>query len=1307
MSCNYKLNGVDNLQITEVLNYIEDTPSDVRDTYKIEEILLNNDLAIREGNKLYLVDVEGTSEQIRVINQAASRFFGVAGNLIVQTKEGKFNKLDVDDNIMRLMFPIRGAQNTSIDVGVVEREQEYLEEDDAFSTEEDPAVTEAFARNQEANHIADLAVTNIQRQIDRLERREQTEKVKARTDELLILKRQLRNIKKGKEKISEYYDYIDYVMVLTQRARSIMETIEDEYAVSYKNMPNERRAEILKNVSDLRETLDAFYSDDRSRSMIDLVQNKIAGMRAINETEQDVKDEMLEMTVVAIKEMEELNKKYLEIGIPINADLLLEYAPMEVNEKLDAKIERLQKALDEGDMTIPYDGLQTDAEARQIMRETGFVQGLLPRQSTKDERKRRLLELNIKQLQRQKVGRESIIRELREAHFDTSAQSLYTDPLIYNSELSIRLFAQAVKTETFLSQQNTIDTKFEIEPAFMKFLEAKGSGQNNPAKIYEDMYEILEVPQIDKDTGERKIIRVLAFVQPHDMNKFRSAQNAFMTKAREQYNFPEDPSDYDDFFKSQEGRDYNAAIADWYEENTEEIPGAMDIIDNMLRERDNIQQAMYQAFKDGKEATGKELSYKYHSLEHEIKRVYRMNSKGRGKIIGRLTQPKMYDAKGTPLYANLKYANMPTASKEYYDVLVDVYKKHQHKVGVGSLTQNPWDDFSYVLPSSRKTAMDNMYQKGTKDALTDYWEFTKEGFTKAETDTEFGELVQANGERIKRVPRYFTNLVDENEISRDITNSIIKFVDMANRFEAKSKMMGVVNVMHDAVAARGVKIRTRTGNFLLDETARRLGYNIEREKLGKESNTFKALESFIDNAIYGESVRIRDKEDIDRKIAAAKTVSFVTGITAIARLGFNTLQASNQLLHDNTMGSSEAWAQQFYSYENMWKARQIVYMGGLSLEGIAPKFNKKSKLQQYLLMVNAMQEGGDFSKSTGTAAKRAFSKNIAMFQQRGAEFLSTAEKAVALALELEGKLKDKNGNVIKNKNGKPANLWDVLEKNKQGKLVVKSEVANFGKKELGQLAAKISGIVKRTNQLKDPGDKILAERMVFARPLALFRKYLPPAYRKRFGHQRGGYHIDTELGDLTEGYYVTALKTMASSVGMMRRGEFQEGMKYLAGRGKYATKEQRQNLARVLHEQIYIAMLGAIKMALGAMMDDDDEKDNWTYNFALYQTYRLQTELKAFQDYNEFFRIIENPTAASRLIRDSFELADATRDVGLYWLGYPIPEEDIFYQRRAGKFQPGDYKWTKEFLDVAPIASGIHKTRDPKKAVKYFQMIQD
>ena len=1285
MSCRFKVGGIDNPLLSDVMFYVEDTAAEARDPYKIKQ-MLDGKIAVLDGDTLYLRDdVMDARKEIGYINAAAQDFFGAYTNLITETPEGKNVRLDINSDLLETMFRIPSVQFTMSEDTDIAVEGEDLTQD--------PLVDEVFNVQERVDNTTEKLLTNVELQIGRLERLEQKEKTKQKLRELELLKANLKKIKQGQEKISDYAEYIDYVFALAQRAEKLYDRIQQEYAVSYKTMPNEDKANILKNISDLQQTIQAFYNKDKKKSALTILKNKLD---TLADTE-GLKDDLLQDVRDTIKRMDALDDRYLAVAIPIQARLLLSFAPIGVNQKIDADIEFLEKALEENNLNIPFRGLERNNkqyEAIAMERNLRSGYGLLDSRQAKQNRQRRLIELNIKQLKEKRIGPARIIKELRETHQDASGFSLYTDPLVYSSDITLSLFSSAIKTGLLEGHRSTIDTKFKLRDAFYKFRDASTASERNPAEMFKDMLEVVSVYRKNKKTQKVEKTNILSIVQPFDIASYNEKQNTMFELAKEEYGYPEDVSELDDFFRSKEGRLYNQTVAEWYSKNGRPIDGAQDIIDDMLNKRDKILLARNKAYKEGRDFEARELSYQYNALDLEIKKVYR-RGKGGWVITGSLTQPN-------DSYINPKFTNMPAATREFYDVFMEVYKEHQAKLGRRPMVQNSWDNFSYMAPAILKDAIDSFKEKkfkeGAQNAIGDV-------FTQNETDTEFGELIDANGEKLRVIPKYFTNTVEESKISRDIVNSLVKFVDMANRYEATAKMAGVVNVMHDSIRDRTVKELSATGIPIVDKTAQRLGFGIEKEGLGKDSRDFEHLKNFIDNVIYGESMR---KQETDKILGFSKTKLYgkAASLTALSRLGFNGLQATNQLIIDSISNGSEGWARQFISKESHFRAQRIVNLAlsdlGTSVsEAISPKFVKQSKLNQMAEMFDVFQEMGRTEDVTGSAVRKATNLNSVFILQRIPEWQTTMTKMVALALEQKG-FKDKNGNIIKNKEGEEADLWDILEKDSKGQLKVRSDVANFGNKEMGMFSAKVSGMVKRTNQLKGSFDKTLIERQGALSLVALFRKFLNPAYRKRMGHRSGGYHIDVELGDMTEGYYTTYYNAITAAVRGFKNDPI-DSLKLLVGKSKNQNELQRQNIRRILHEQFYITMTGMITLILNGMMDDDDEYDNWYTHMAIYQMNRLQTELKAFRSVNEFGRIIESPTAAANLVKDASQLITATNNLAGYYMGWPtIEEKDVFYQRRSGKYERGDLKWAKELEDILPVISGIVKTGDPEEANKYF-----
>ena len=1268
MTCSYKSGNSSNIVATKIFQYVEDVATGERDINEMIKVLKDYGVVTEVDGNLILVG-DFAEQEILDINDIANVMFAASSPLVTISDLGEAKKIDISEDVFQTLNVVEDPNNQSAEVSTPQDEEAEVEEE----AEEEDDYSEAFMRKENMDTVTQMIITNLQKQINRLERLEETSSTKKRIEELQYLKTQMFKIEKGKADITGYLEFTDYVEEVAERAATRMNKIEIEYGENYKTMSQERRAEILRDISELKETIDAFYSKDASRSIMTLLELKIS-----KEAESgEIKDDLLLSISNSVEEMSSVNNRYLELGIPIQADYLLSFAPIAINEQIDAKIKKIK------------DSGQLSGINRLDKRYLKIALGL--KNIFSQDRRKQLVDLNIKQLEESKIGREQIITELRESHKDASWFSMYADPLVYSSDTSIKLFAEAVKEKLVKANQATIDTKYRLRDAYKEFVGWKGVGEDNVAKLYEDILEETVIYRRDKETGEYKAFRVMSFVQPYDIEKFNTTKSNFVKSLREDpaLEFPEDPSEYDDYFNSDLGKEYNRRLSIWYSENTEPVKDAQKSI-NALQSALNTATREYVKAKQNEDKKAQDrFGGEIGRIRHELDRVSRLIGDTRIPV-GALTQPKMSK------YSNSKFTSMPAEAKKYYTLLLDVYKEDQAKIGKSGLMRNSWEDFSYIIPSVRKSAYDKTREDGFKDSAKD---LLTDAFTLQETDTEFGELVKANGERIMAVPRYFTNTVEASIVSKDITNSIIKFNDMSNRYKYKGEIIGVVNVMQAAIENRKITKMSATGDTVLDAVAKKLNFQLVPPREGRDTNSYKQLDAFIKSVFYGQSM---DKDLVDSKLSSNKAVSFLTGLTAVSTLSFNLLQSGNQLVIDSAMSAQEGWGSQFYSREDLLWARSKMYysgeMFGMLGEAVSPKFTKKNKIMQMMEKFDALQQFDEkFGEEAGTAAKKAISLNSLFFMQTGAELKTSAERMLALSRSYKGKLKDKSGKVVLNNKGEEADLWDVLIEDKNGKLIVDPKVANFDETRFVSL---LHGISKRSNQLKGSFDRTMLERSHAGRLMLLFRKYFVPAYRKRWGYAAGGAAIDVELGQVMEGYYSTAFTTAGNAINELSQGNVKEAIKTILG--KNATQDEKANLIRFLYEQTILTILATTALLGQSLLDDDDE--DWVVGMIGYQMKRLGSELSAFYNPAEFGRIIMSPTATARPIINTWEAANKMYQTAIYNVTGIGDPNDIYYQRSSGRFEKGDAKWVKEFLDAVPIASGIFKSRDPAEASKYWDL---
>lgn len=1292
-SCSININGKRHGASTSVFDYVDSTDQRLASEL-VESLEQDLDVKIKvENNKTIATgDMSVIADELDIVNKAAVSLYSAQQQLF-DTAEIRRTGIISEDNVNQetldsLKYMPKAQEDSNLD-DEIEYEKVSLDVDADRpkkkskrnkKKEKAERIAKVFGVKGRDITLVEHMIVNLKKEINRRSIGEQTEENKSSIYILENLKKQLFNAESSIELANAYADFIFFAENTARTAKNRMARIRDNYSKDYKSLSDSERLAYLQDVFELKQSIDAFYShESEDTSLLNLMQVYI------DEIGEDVDVNARIALAEAIQDMSTINKRYLDIGIPIQADYLMQFVPDErINTQLRNRIDDIKK-------NGRINGLR-----RKDPRYLALYTQHVPLSASF---RQAVLDLNVLQLEEQIVGRDSIIKELREAHRDPGFISTYMDPLIYSSEVSMQAFAIAVKNKLYEAHDQSIDTKYSIRDAYYKFRDWKGGSEDNVSKLNEDLLEEITVYIYDSATDKYIPKKVLAFVQEYDVSRFEAAKNLAFESFRSKYDYPVNGSseELQEYFDENPNAElYMEAVADWYEENTEPISGALNEINKLERKLSELVKERF-SIQNKKKLKDKDLlkidrlTYEISGLNSELKKI----SRG-GVPIGRLTKPN-------ESYKNTKFTNMPAEAREYYDTLMGVYKKDQQRIGRNSLPKNPWENFSYIIPSIRKSTYDSLLEQKLKSASSNMFTDT---FLFQETDTDFGMTVDMNGEKLKSIPQYYTNLVESNLISQDITASILKFNDMANRFKAKSDISGVVNIMRSAVANRQQIQLDSNGNPILDSVAKKLGIDkiVNFNPKGQDSNALKQLESFIDNVYYGIASKDEVKFAIASKLSKTKLSSALSTLTAVTTLSGSYMQGMNQLIMDSVQGAQEAWAGQFYSNKDLWWAKEKLYnvFNGNLLKGGAGKVRQKfaydDKLNQFMEMFDALQAfGQDTGGETGSMFKKSMKMDSLFLFQSSAEYMTTAERALALAHSYEGKLKDNAGKVITNDKGEAANLWDVLIKDEKGKLIVDPRVANFKPQEFQVL---LHGIIKRTNQLKGDFDKPLANRYAAGRLLTLFRSYFMPGWRKRYGHSAGGTHIDVELGQITEGYYQTFANNIGNALYAFRDLEFAEGTKRLFWVGE--DKLSKQNRARLLHEIIIVQMTSIIAYAAAMMAGDDDDEGNMAA-MIMYQMFRLRTELTSFRSPTEFFRIAQSPTAAATPIKHWAQFVTSTLNLGRYSVGLPVDETEIFYQRKAGRFEKGDLKWWKEFYDVLPGLAGFLKSQDPEEALKFYE----
>ena len=262
----------------------------------------------------------------------------------------------------------------------------------------------------------------------------------------------------------------------------------------------------------------------------------------------------------AMQRMKRLRNKFMDNIIPMHADLLLEYHRPEINNQLDdliANIKTNKRRIGLNKRTKEYRELQRQKKDKEI---------------TLAEFNQLVLDLNVQQLQSRKIGRETLITELREAQKNKTWASMMLDPMIYSSQTALQMFATHLKSSIYAAADQSRNTKYRLRDIYREYAESRGLGLDdskfNEPILEEHSYYVTDWEASKQGKIVKKKINVLSFVQPIDVGKYYAAEFEAVTDLAKKYKRPESQEELKTWQTTAEAKKYYQGLNKWYKENS-------------------------------------------------------------------------------------------------------------------------------------------------------------------------------------------------------------------------------------------------------------------------------------------------------------------------------------------------------------------------------------------------------------------------------------------------------------------------------------------------------------------------------------------------------------------------------------------------------------------------------------------------------------------------------------------------------------------------------------------------------------------
>ena len=1106
---------------------------------------------------------------------------------------------------------------------------------------------------------------SLVRELVKNKRMARTEKNDQRKLELLAAINNIEDIRQNVENKAEdleaFYDFQQFVVSQVEFLRNSIQNLKD---TQNESLTKDQMFDRLNHIMDLNEMLAGLYNPNENRSTVSLITDLLDRLPMSESMDDEVLD-VLDDLRLSLRDLKDIAEDYHETVAPMTAQLLAKYADPVAYEKMEARINRVIADRDISGYKLSSIS-NRDPDAVALRAKYKELKRTNPSSYNYEDYVTEALELKVKQMKRKLMDTSQIEAELTEAQKNKSVFSHLLDPFIYSSQQTLQMFAKVIKEAIETARESTLDFMYKMDKVYTPFIESMG-GDLNPEKIHEQFITTIKVPKFKPD-GSKEYIEVLAFRQLYDNDKFYKARAKFFSELAEKMDKPDKNASAIEKSRwwAVNRQTWAEEVAKWHDENTEKIPTAEAEYGEMIARINAIDQKIKMLEVELNPRNREEIGL-LNAERSELVQKQRDSAffTETGVVyMGSLAKPKL------ELYKDEKFeeiANNPAALK-YYEFLINSFHSAQKTIGKTSLFVNSWDEYSYQIPSVRKGLKDQVARGEWREVLAEQ----RDQHTKSlETDVEFGQMTDQDGQPIQGIPIFFTNPVDHKLISRDLATTMVKFTYMAENFKEKSKVAGVVDAMTHLVESRGVLKESDSGRNATSLIASMGRGALEYiTKYGAEEDRNLAhLKEFIDVNFYGQL-------DLNEKIfgySAAKLAGMSTQLTSAASLSINTLQIANQAVLDNLMIAQERVAGEFFEGARWGWANGVLIENGLGLMDIG-KPVPGTKLGKAVQFFNALVDAelGD-ERFTKSYVQQFFTSNTLFFAQHGIEYQTAATRMLALLDSVTPE--DADGNTFTNEKGEVANLWDMLIEDENGALKIDPRVANVNKIDITH---KLHAMSKRMNQIKGNFDRSTLQRSALGKLLLLFRNYFIPGFRRRWGH--GDHeHVDHELGAITKGYYWAGLQALMAFFNHYFKGQHEGGLY------SQLSKEEKADVRRAAFEVMAFISSYVIYAMFANMADDDDE--SYIKPFIAYQARRLQTELGGFADPREVFRTIQRPMAAANWYDALFNAVGMGLKTSAYG-AFGWYEDEVKYQRRSGAYNKGDFKLQQRIEKIMPMLNG-------------------
>jgi len=572
------------------------------------------------------------------------------------------------------------------------------------------------------------------------------------------------------------------------------------------------------------------------------------------------------------------------------------------------------------------------------------------------------------------------------------------------------------------------------------------------------------------------------------------------------------------------------------------------------------------------------------------------------------------------------------------------------------------DRLPFVIKSTRERMLSGQTLKNiVQDKIKDLTQVR-------EDDTERGSvLTDENDKPIDFVPIHYIRSSDYNvnDQSFDLATVYYKYFKMATNYGEKSDLIAEAEYTKKIISEREMPVYDSKGNPIKAY----LGNLSQKDltKSGKNSQLLVQYEQFLKSLLYGQTKIDHGEWDVlGYKIDKAKVGDNLNKFTAYNMLGFNMLQAVSNVTLGETTQILEAKAGSKFNMQDLHDATVEYYakmpeiVGDIGLR--APE-SKIGLLNEKFDILNEY-EGGVYRKNTRWS-NLMNSSALFFMSHAGEHFMQTR---VMMAMLKKKRAFDKEGNDI-------GSIYDMYS-TENNKLVLdeRVDIVKSGWDEENQIlfGEEVKALLMTLHGNYSDLGVVAAQRHVLGRMGLMFRKFIVPGFKRRWGGRR----FNNFLNDYTEGYYSTTGRYFKNLITESKSLSFSA----MSESWKDLLPEEQANIRRTISEfsfMIIFSILSTAFLTLKGEADDDDERR--FYSALSYLTHRASSEYGFWWNPSAAMEVLRSPAASISTLENVIKMATQ--------MFHPFER----YER--GNWG-GELKLTKNAIQLMPAIKQIYRIRD-------------